>query len=344
MVKAVDGNSVMVPSRTTAGLSYRVDLAIDGTLLCNCPAALNNLKCWHVTYLQEELSMNETSTALVPLRLAPTQALVPSERTLALINQTAQLALSGAIALPKELNTREKVAAVMLYGLELGLRPMTSLRHLYVVNGRVQPSAEVMAGLLISSEPDARLLVEELTDQTCTMRIIRPQRNLNATFTVTWTEIERAGLAKTDVALKYPQDRLRWHCTKRILRTYAPDAINALDQGAAVLAELADAQDDEELYNDGDDHAAAIDVDTETGEIMGPATTTEQQRRLIADWSASVEQQPEGHATLVQVVKEAKEKWPYAVNETGRFSSLSLTVDDATRFIAMLKVAAGAEE
>lgn len=273
------GQTVRVPSRTTAGLFYEVTIALDGTPICGCPAAMRNLNCWHVAYVKEEVMTTESSTALVPVQLRPTVAALPTERELKLIDRAAQMAMSGAITLPRELNTPQKVATVMLYGWELGLKPLTSIRHIFIINGRPQPSAEVMAGMLIAHEPDARLSVVEIDNTHCTLRLLRPRRHVDAQYTVTWADIERAKLNK-DVALLYPQDRMRWHCTKRLLRIYAPDVINALDVVGS--SELDDGEDEEfdesEFYNDGDRR-----VNTSTGEIIdaeaqqtGPAVEQEQ--------------------------------------------------------------------
>ena len=251
----------IVPSRTDPGKSYRVDIAIDGAPICSCPGFTNRGDCWHARLVREERNlMSESSTALVPLQLTPSAAVLPSEHELALIDRAAAMAYAGAIALPKELNTKEKVAAVMLYGFELGLKPMSAIRHIYIVEGRPQPSAEVMAGLLLASEPDARLSVVALTELTCTMRIVRPSKNINETYTVTMDDATKAGLSKRDGWMRYPKDRLRWHCTKRILRIYAPDAINAIEalEHPVPAAEYRELRDDE-LYNEGDDsrHGAA---------------------------------------------------------------------------------------
>jgi len=233
-------------------MSYRVDIAIDGTPLCTCPGFENHGHCWHTeAALDEEDAMSEKG--LVPVILNPTVSLLPSERDFALIEKAARLALAGALALPKELNTPEKIATVMLYGWELGLRPLTAIRHIYIVEGRPQPSAEVMAALLLASEQDARLSVVELTDEFCTMRIVRPSKNINETYTVTLVDAEKAGLTKRDGWLKYPKDRLRWHCTKRILRIYAPDATNAIEAMEHPVPEADWREiDKSEMYNEGD--------------------------------------------------------------------------------------------
>lgn len=262
-------------SATRGGLRHRIDLALDGTLLCNCEAGqFRRNECWAVKAVREELEMTQQSTALVPVQVKPVTSLLPTERDLALIDKASRLVFAGAISLPRELNTHEKVGAVMLYGLELGLAPMTAIRHLYIVNGKVSPSAEVMIGLLMSRHPDVRLHVVELTNDRCTLRLVWPSRDVDDTYTVTWDDIKRAKLDK-DVAVLYPQDRLRWHCTKRLLRIFAPDVINGMDQGAPVLESLprpaADDDDDRDLYNEGDqEYIDGQYIDRGTGEILEP--------------------------------------------------------------------------
>lgn len=276
-----EGRAFYVPSRTTDGVTYRVDVGVDGTLFCNCTGFEMRRTCWHVALIREEMEMNETmTTALTPIMPKPITSLLPTERDYALIDKAAALVFNGAVALPKELNTQQKVAAVMLYGLELGLAPMTAIRHLYIVNGRVQPSCEVMAGLLLSRHPDARISLEEINNERCTMRLVWPSRDVNDTYTVTWDDIKRAKLDQGEVAQKYPQDRLRYHCTKRLLRVYAPDVINGLDQGAPAIEapeRYVLNEDDADLYNDGDRPQIVEGqlVDRDTGEVIEPGAQQE---------------------------------------------------------------------
>lgn len=335
-----DGRSVYVPSRTKAGDFYRVDLAVDGTPICTCPAALNSRDCWHARYVKEELMTQE----LVPIKLAPTVSLLPTEHEMSMVNKAAALAFSGAVALPRELNTPQKVAAVMLYGLELGLRPMSALRHLYIVNGRVQPSAEVMAGLLMSAEPAARLIVESLDEQQCTMRIIRPSRAINQTYKVTWAEIEKAGLATTDANRKYPLDRLRNHCTKRILRIYAPDVINVLDGPAlepAGLRLVEEPQDDtSELYNEGDAQptegefrdVAPVQAPTRPAPPAPPPMPQD-------DFTLAYMDLVKEHGTPAgqNVVAWALEMWPHAKGAKGRLDRAKLAKDEEEAIVAEIR-------
>jgi hypothetical protein len=271
-VPTVEPGVIRIPSRTRLGSSHDIRIALDGEPICNCEASFNHTECWAVKLVKEEgINMStQTAVAIRPVQLAERQALLPTSHEMAMIREAANMAMAGAISLPPELNTPQKVAAVMLYGLELGLKPMSAIRHLYIVNGKVQPSTEVMAGLVMKAEPDCRILVEELTDEVCTMRLQRPSRHLSEPYTVTWAEITKAGLAGGQNA-KYPRDRLRYHCTKRLLRIYAPDLINSMD-GPSLESVVPSAFSNADLFNEGDEVVEGeYTVNRETGEIVESA-------------------------------------------------------------------------
>lgn len=266
-----DGHA-LVRSRTDPGMAYRVDFAADGTLICSCPASAFGRDCWHQSYVREELNMSETSTAIVPVKLAPVVSTLPSEREMALINQAAAMAYAGNIALPKELDTKEKVAAVMLYGWEQGLRPMTALKEIFLVEGRPTPSTSVMIAVAKRNDPTIELIPELEDGKVCRMHLERGGRVFPA-YTVSMTDPDVQNLVKKDTPrqakdrngnvyttkpggwVAYPRDRLRWHCAKRLLRIYAPDAVNGLIEPAysGELVERRPPVSVSELYNDGDE-------------------------------------------------------------------------------------------
>lgn len=301
---------------------HRITLTLDGALLCSCEAGMNHLMCWAAKAVKEKLTMSETTTDLVPVKVAPTTAALPTERELSLIDKAAELAFRGAIALPKELNTPEKVAAVMLYGWELSLKPMTAIKHLYVVNGRVQPSAEVMAGIAQARESDIRLSVVDLSDAACTMRIVRPARGIDEKFTVTWAEIEKAGLARTEMNQKYPRDRMRWHCTKRILRTYAPDLINGMDGiplAGGDAAGTEPAPDVSDLYNDGD-----APIEGSYTEVATEPECSTKTKNAIAALYHQVRQARGDDVFKTDVRPAMQQRWPQAfLVNSNRLSALT---------------------
>jgi hypothetical protein len=128
---------------------------------------------------------------------------------------------------PKALRGRpEAVLSAMLYGRELGLEPMTSLRLIQVVEGNVGLSAEGMRAVVRSH--GHRLWVAERTDTTVT---VCGQRAGDPTVeSVTWTlqDAEQAGLLKKDVWIKYPRAMLLARATSELCRGTFADVIAGL--------------------------------------------------------------------------------------------------------------------
>ncbi|MGD9827102.1 MAG: hypothetical protein AB7E70_20310 [Hyphomicrobiaceae bacterium] len=352
-----EGRTFVVPSRTRVGLFHRVTLTLDNVLICNCEAAsLGKRECWAVALVREEIAMTTetpptTETALVPVQLTPPQALLPTPAVYAAIDRAAQLALAGAIALPKEMNTREKVAAAMLYGYELGLRPMTAIKHLHVIEGRVQPSAQVLAGLL-KSRTDAQISIVESTDKKCTLRLVWPSRGVNETWTTEWPEVERAKLATKDNWSKYPRAMLIWHTTRNMLRVFAPDVINGLDIGPAVEWQPDESDEEVPLYNEGDEpeqkpYIEGQVVDTSTGEIKDESPrTTDEQLKAMDRWQKEIEglyPKDEALDVLNRIGLRARKEFPYAI-EDRRLKRARFFEPDAQTFIGWLREAAGQPE
>jgi hypothetical protein len=139
--------------------------------------------------------------------------------------------LAGQIAktefVPKGLRGRpEAVLSAMLYGRELGLEPMTSLRLIQVVDGNVGLSAEGMRAVVAAH--GHRIWVAERTETSvtvCGQRAGHPDVE-----TVTWTlaDAEQAGLAKKDVWQKYPRAMLLARATSELCRSHFPDVIGGL--------------------------------------------------------------------------------------------------------------------
>lgn len=281
---------VRVPSRTTPGAFHRVLVGIDGKTTCTCAAGEYRGDCWAQKYVREERMTNEHSQALVPIKVAPPAAMLPTQAELNVIGTLARTVIGArGHAVPENIDTPAKAAAIMLAGFELGVRPMTALRHVMVIKGKTEPDAQLMLGILQARESDARIEIVELTDEKCTMRILRPRRGINAEYTYTLKDAERAGLTRPSRSgepsnwTKFPKDMLRWAVTKRLCRAYAPDIINSISSiDVGEVEELMDALDEaqpepayieaattpvavNELYNPGDEPE---DVDPATGEIL----------------------------------------------------------------------------
>ncbi|MCK9495216.1 MAG: hypothetical protein M0R75_06935 [Dehalococcoidia bacterium] len=268
---------VRVPSRTTPGEYHRVLIGIDGETSCDCAGATYRGYCWAQVQVKEQMMTNEEH-ALVPVKVTPPTSLVPSTKDLEAIDRLAN-SIMGAKGqmFPAALDSPAKVFAVMAYGLEVGVPPMAALRNIYIVNGKPQPSAELMAGIAMAGEKGISFEIVELTDTKCTMRIKRPSLNVEAEYTYTIEDAKKANLIKPGQPWSlYPRDMMRHACMKRLCRAYAPDLINGLDSIA-----LSTPADDEPTtppryieastpmrYAEETGPAPITEVDLATGEII----------------------------------------------------------------------------
>ena len=126
------------------------------------------------------------------------------------------------------------VAAVILYGREIGLQPMTALRTSYVVNGRVALAAETMRGLVLGA--GHTLVYREATTARCIAAGQR--RGQEAWQEVEWTldQARRAGLTGQSWQ-RYPRQMLKARATAELCRDLFPDVIG----GFSALEELDEA-------------------------------------------------------------------------------------------------------
>lgn len=131
------------------------------------------------------------------------------------------------------------VAAVILYGREIGLPPMTALRTSYVVNGRVALAAETLRALVLAAGHDFRY--EEATTARC---IAAGRRKGSEDWqTVEWTQdlARKAGLGGPSWQ-KYPRQMLKARATAELCRDLFPDviggfeAVEELDDGTVTPA------------------------------------------------------------------------------------------------------------
>jgi hypothetical protein len=263
-------STVQVASRSRPGEAYLVLVGVDGAATCTCPGYEYRETCWHVAHAIGEM-MPDDSLALVPLKVTPPKSLVPSTAELDSISKLAEsLMPARGFAFPRELDHPGKLYAVMVFGLALGVSPTAALRSIYIVNGRPQPSAELMAGIVMAAESDATFEIRELTDATCTMRIQRPARNIDAEYTYTIEDARRANLIKAGNPWStFPRDMLRHAAMKRLCRAYAPDLINGLEASALSSPDEAEpAPAARRIEAKVVRPAAPIEVDVVTGEIV----------------------------------------------------------------------------
>lgn len=151
------------------------------------------------------------------------ESLVPhGSEWLAMREQADVMVKSGF--LPAHLKTPEQVIAVMLAGRDLKIPPSTAIRNLFVVQGRVSMSADLMLALAYARIPGFQFGVDEVNDKMCQVWSQRPGGPKVVTV---WTaeDSRRAGLGDKDVYRKYPAALHLARAKSGNLRITAADAL-----------------------------------------------------------------------------------------------------------------------
>lgn len=101
--------------------------------------------------------------------------------------------LAHAQVLPKELRGKPAdVAAMILYGQDLGLSPMQAIQGIYIVEGR--PSLSAQLWLALVRRAGHRVSVEEHSSQSCTVYIKRGDTSEDHKVTYTLSDAIASGL------------------------------------------------------------------------------------------------------------------------------------------------------
>jgi hypothetical protein len=114
--------------------------------------------------------------------------------------------------------------ACIMYGRELGLGPMTSLKHVRVINGEPSLSAQVMRARIF--EAGHLITIREWTDDKCVLEGVRQGSTQGAVVAWTVQDGRRAGLFKAGGAWeKYPRAMLLARATSELARAVFPDCL-----------------------------------------------------------------------------------------------------------------------
>lgn len=330
-----------VPSETVKGLTYKVLVGPTGAV-CTCPDhTVRRRECKHIKFIREEIP--EVTQQLI--KIERPVAILPTPQELESMDLIATRAIdAGLIALPEALRGPDKAGvrrAVILAGWELGVKPMTAMRHMVPVEGKVEPDGQLMAAICQSRETDMQFLITEDTDQATTVQLIRPSKRLKVSYRLTVADIERAGLANKDNHRKYPRNMRRWSCIKNLCRTYCGDLINGIELSGgympgAVVEEPEDSVDvvegevissepTSQFFNEGDEDPE----EEETGEAA-----TDQQLATIAEWMESINEKRKA-AGVVAAGNWGKNEFPHAV-VNDRLQLRNLTSSQASEYIKAL--------
>ena len=311
--------------------------------VCNCPGARAPRGCWHMRdVLRKGIDM---STAIVPFKVEPPNALLPTVDEMEMIKIIASTASAGESLLPMIGNRRMnegEAAVIMLFGRELGIQPMESLQHIYVVKGRPETSTQLKVGLMQSYDPNSGVEIIERTLEKATVRITYKGRS--AEFTATMADAKRAGLNSNPVWTKYPMQMLVWTATRTGIRIMAPDALlriaplptveeaatrlRVLDVSAKTIEELSPAEasmteeDEVEIVQprveiDGDGNVVTV-PDKEAAEASAPAVPETPPTTSAPEPEPEPAEEPATEAPVAETPAEAAEPEPLTNEETER--------------------------
>lgn len=121
-------------------------------------------------------------------------------------------------------NSEYGVLAIIEYGNELGLPPVTSLQHIANIQGKLCLSAQMLLGLAVRN--GVKFKVIKNTDAECRILFIKGEVEYESTFTI--EEAKKAFLVKSGGSWeKYPKDMLWARSVARGVRKVDPLSLTA---------------------------------------------------------------------------------------------------------------------
>jgi hypothetical protein len=118
------------------------------------------------------------------------------------------------------------VAAAILYGRELGLEPMTSLRSVNIIKGRPALTAEAMRAMVLAAGHDIRF--QEMTSARCVIIGRRKGQDDTTTVTFTMDDAKKMGVGGGQQYAKMPRQMLAARATSELCRLIFADVIGGL--------------------------------------------------------------------------------------------------------------------
>lgn len=241
--------------------------------------------------------------------------------------------------LPEQVNTPEKAVVIMLKGQELGIPPMEAMSRINVIKGKPSLSASLMAALVERAYGPKALIVEEATNDHCTVSVWKPGWDKRRTITFSMADAKQAGIL-SQMYQKYPRAMLRSRAISEACEThfqsivgglYTPEELGAdpaeediIGDTPAVQTEVATEAKWVPVEDGGEDR-----VDISTGEVIEAEVVeedgiTDAQLRLIANLTTHLD----WDADMVRAFLQEK----FGVPSIGQLSK-----DQASRVINVLK-------
>lgn len=138
----------------------------------------------------------------------------------------AQILVSSGLT-PRGVDTPQKAFLIMAQGRELGLSTMQSLGNIYVVEGKVSLSSDLMAAMVLKSPVCEYLRCVEMTPERATYTAKR-RGGAEFRFSFSWEDAVKAGLTNRPNYKANPADMLRHRALSKCARAVFPDVVAGL--------------------------------------------------------------------------------------------------------------------
>jgi len=147
-------------------------------------------------------------------------------KTLDVVLRKAEILLKSGM-LPKELNTKEKVAVLIMKAKELNMPALEAISHLYVVNQKVAIDSSGMLALILRSGLAKKIQFGgDGTSAWCEME--RKDGVISFKYTFTIEDARRAGLLNKESWQKYTKELLVARAISGCARKVFPDVVGGL--------------------------------------------------------------------------------------------------------------------
>jgi hypothetical protein len=132
--------------------------------------------------------------------------------------------IAMSVFVPKDFRGKPgDVVAAIMYGLELGLTPMSALQNIAVINGKASVYGDLLLGMCLG-HPSTEYIKEASVEEIKTTKIAwceAKRKGRDAVrYTFSWGDAEVAKLTKKDLWLLYPhrmlQMRPRGYCLRDV--------------------------------------------------------------------------------------------------------------------------------
>jgi hypothetical protein len=147
-------------------------------------------------------------------------------KTLDVVLRKAEILLKSGM-LPKELNTKEKIAVLIMKAKELNMPPLEAISHLYVVNQKVAIDSSGMLALILRSGLAKKIQFGgDGASAWCEME--RKDGVISFKYTFTIEDARRAGLLNKESWQKYTKELLVARAISGCARKVFPDVVGGL--------------------------------------------------------------------------------------------------------------------